>query len=112
MANVRGGGVGQRFAGRPEAQRIRQLLGDSTTFDFSPYHGAIDFAFIDACHDYAFVKSDTANALRMVPRGVIVWHDYYPGWPGVVRAVDELLPKHRIMHIAGTSLAVLDRSAD
>lgn len=110
MENVRAGGVGQRFAGRPEARRIRQLLGDSTTFDYAPYAGAIDFVFIDACHDYAFVKSDTANALRMAPRGVIVWHDYHTGWPGVIRAVDELLPDHRVNHIAGTALAVLDRS--
>ena len=73
LENVRGGGVGRRFAGTPQAPRIRQLLGDSTTFDFTPWHGAIDFVFIDACHDYAFAKSDTANALRLAPRGVIVW---------------------------------------
>jgi len=111
VENVRGGGVGRRFSGRPEAEHIRQLIGDSTNFDYTPWRGAIDLAFIDACHDYAFVKSDTANALRMVPRGVIVWHDYQAGWPGVVKAVDELLPDHHVAHIAGTTLAVLDRSS-
>ena len=110
VQNVRDGGVGQRFIGKAAAQRIHQLLGDSTKFDYRPYHGTIDFVFIDACHDYAFAKSDTANALRMCPDGVIVWHDYCTGWPGVVRAVDELLPEHRIQHIAGTSLAILDRA--
>lgn len=109
VENIRGGGVGRRFLGTPEAGRIHQLWGDSKAFDYSPFEGGMDFVFIDACHDYTFVKSDTANALRMVSRGVIVWHDYHPGWPGVVRAVDELLPEHRPVHIAGTTLAVLER---
>jgi len=112
VENIRGGGVGRRFAQTPQAQRIHQLWGDSTTFDYTPYEGTMDFAFIDACHDYAFAKSDTAKALRLVRRGTIVWHDYHPGWPGVMRAVDELLPKHRPVHIAGTTLAVLDRSTE
>jgi predicted O-methyltransferase YrrM len=110
--NVLNGGIGSRIAGNPAAGRIHQLVGDSASFDYTQYHNSIDLAFIDACHDYAYVKSDTANALRMVPRGIIVWHDYNPGWPGVISAVDELLPKHRITHIAGTTLAVLDRSGE
>ncbi len=108
--NVRSGGVGSKFRGVPAAKRIHQLLGDSTTFDYAPYEGSIDLVFIDACHDYRFVKSDTANALRMVRNGVILWHDYHPGWPGVVQAVDELLPEHPVMHIAGTTLAMLQIS--
>lgn len=106
--NVRTGGVGHRFASLPEAERICQLLGDSATFDYSPYHDTVDFVFIDACHDYRFVRSDTVNALKLAPSGVIIWHDYCPGWPGVVRAVDELLPDRPVWHIAGTTLAVLD----
>ena len=109
VENVRSGCVGSQFAGQPEASRIRQLLGDSTRFDYSPYAGTCDLVFVDACHDYEFVKSDSRAALKLLrPGGVILWHDYIPGWPGVVRAVDELLPTHPIRHIAGTALAVLD----
>src|SRR5690606_750981 len=99
------------FCGTPEARRIHQLWGDSRTFDCSPYQGTCDLVFIDACHDYEFAASDTQKALRLVsPTGVVVWHDYMEGWPGVVRAVDELLPTCCIYHIAGTSLAVFDNA--
>jgi len=110
VENVRAGGVGCRFASLPESQRIKQLLGNSSTFDFTAYYGSVDFAFVDACHDYAFVKTDTGNALRMAPCGVVIWHDYCPGWPGVIRAIDELLPNYPVKHIAWTTLAVLDLS--
>jgi len=111
-ANVRAGGVGSRFAQLPEASRIRQLLGDSTLFDFSPYAGTCDLIFVDACHDYEFAAADSRSALRLLRAGgVILWHDYIPGWPGVVKAIDELLPAYPIRHISGTALAVLDTSS-
>ena len=44
---------------------------------------------VDAGHEYEFVKADTETALRLIrPGGTILWDDYDPGWPGVVRAVD------------------------
>lgn len=38
----------RRFRGKPEAARVRELYGDSLTFDFSPYRASMDFIFIDA----------------------------------------------------------------
>jgi predicted O-methyltransferase YrrM len=109
LDNVRGQGVGHRFAGTPESQRIKQLFGDSTKFDYSPYNRTIDMVFVDACHFYEFAASDTRSALGLIAQGgVILWHDYQLGWPGVVRAVNEVLPNHRIFQIDSTSLAVLD----
>ncbi len=111
VQNVRLGGVGSRFHGAPEASRISQLLGDSTRFDYTPYLGSMDLVFVDACHDYDFVRSDTLNALRLIrPGGVVIWHDYEGGWPGVIRAVDSLAGSHTIEHISGTALAVLRSS--
>jgi predicted O-methyltransferase YrrM len=108
--NIKEGGIGFQFAGKSEASRITQLLGDSTRFDYAPYAGTCDLVFVDACHDYEFVKSDSQAALNLLrPGGVILWHDYVPGWPGVVRALDELLPSYPLVHIAGTALAVLDQ---
>lgn len=92
--------------------RVRQLYGDSQAFDFSPYAGQQQLVFIDANHDYPFVKADTASALRLLEgnEGVIVWHDY-ARWPGVTRAVDEyaavLTSDVRFRWIEGTSLAVM-----
>ena len=53
---------------------------------------SVDFVFIDASHEYTSVKKDIETWLpKLKPSGVMAEHDY-PGWPGVVRAVDETLP--------------------
>lgn len=99
--------IGECFAAAPERGRITQLLGDSLAFDFAPYFGRCELVFVDAAHSYAFVRSDTASAFRMLaPGGVIVWHDYKPGCPGVVRALHEAARSHALVQIAGTSLVV------
>jgi predicted O-methyltransferase YrrM len=51
-----------------------------------------DMAFIDADHAYESVRDDAVAALPLLkPGGLLVFHDYCPVWPGVVRAVDELV---------------------
>lgn len=50
-----------------------------------------DMVFIDASHNYADIKADIA-AWRPKAHRLICGHDYAPGWPGVVRAVDEAFP--------------------
>ncbi len=47
---------GEAFRGTPETGRITQLWGDSATFDFSPYAGAIDFVYVDGAHTYEYVR--------------------------------------------------------
>ena len=48
---------------------------------------------IDADHNYVPVREQITWALeRMSPGGVLCGDDYSHRWPGVVRAVDELLP--------------------
>jgi predicted O-methyltransferase YrrM len=98
---------GERFHGLPEAEHIRQLVGSSLTFDFSPYEGKQDLVFVDASHKYENVKQDSQTALRLVrPGGVIVWDDYLT-WPGVKRAIEELLPRYPIQHLDSTKFAML-----
>lgn len=103
-----GSRVGEKFSGTLEAGRITQLLGDSKTFDYSPYEGKCDFVFVDAGHDYAHGLPDSKNALKLArPGGVIVWHDYVPFWSGLIHGIREAtagLPSRRI---GGTTLAVL-----
>ena len=98
---------GAEFRETDSAQQIHQLFGDSQTFDFSPYHGRMDLVFVDACHHYEFVKTDSENALKMVsPDGIILWHDYADYAPGVVYALNELSTKKQLFHLQGTSLVI------
>ena len=101
-------GVGFRYRDTLGAARIRQLFGDSRTFDFGPWYGKADLVLIDGGHDYDTVLSDSSNAVRMLaPAGTIVWDDYGPTWPDVGRAIDDAaamfgLP---VVRVAGTELA-------
>lgn len=105
-----GEGLGARFAGTPYAARITQLIGDSRTFDFSPYFGRMDLIVVDADHSYEGARSDTENALRMLsPSGTIAWDDCV--WPGVTRAIDEAAEHHGFtaVRLVPSELAVYDR---
>jgi predicted O-methyltransferase YrrM len=102
---------GVRFRGTPEAERITQLIGDSATFDFSPYRRSIDLAYIDASHSYSYVRSDTEAALAMLsPTGAIVWDDY-THYAGIYAYLNELAPtlERPIFHILDTRLALYSR---
>jgi predicted O-methyltransferase YrrM len=101
--------VGEYFQGHPAAGKIRQFLGDSLAFDFSPYRNAIDLVFIDAGHTYRYVKSDTENALRMIrPGGTILWHDYMQVLhPDVTGCLLECVERGMdIRQLKGTHLAI------
>ena len=99
---------GARFRDTPESLRITTLVGDSATFDFSPYRGAMDLVYIDASHSYSYVRADTEAALAMLsPTGAIVWDDY-TYYPGIYAYLNELAPTldRPIYHLLGTRLAV------
>lgn len=52
--------------------------------------GWADFIFIDAAHSYEAVSADLrAWSSKVRPGGWFGGHDYYEGFPGVIRAVDE-----------------------
>lgn len=55
----------------------------------------IRFIFIDGCHEYAFVRSDALWKRFVEVGGVMVFHDYHPNWPGVMKAVDEVVGTDR-----------------
>lgn len=86
--------------------RIVQLLGDSSTFDWSPYWHKAGLVFVDGSHTYENVCSDSAIAFRLVaPGGAIIWHDYGV-WEEVTRVLDEIEASKQLglRHIRGTSL--------
>ena len=99
-------GSGQAFRDEPPRARIEELFGDSAIFDFKPYQRRCDFVLVDAGHEYDYVRSDTENALKLLPPegGVIVWHDF-PNAPGVCAWLEECSTRFRIYHVKNTRLA-------
>ncbi len=101
--------VGFRFLGSPEAERITQLWGRSTEFEFAPYLGGCQLVFVDADHSEAAVWADSQVAMRLVDReaGVVVWHDALRfGIPMVLPRLikEQEMPIHLV---ARTNLAIL-----
>lgn len=93
---------------RAAARRITQLLGDSATFDWTPYAGRAGLVFVDGSHAYEYVRKDSETALRLVAGGgIVLWHDY-GRWEGVSRALDELEAQRTLglRHVRGTSLVL------
>ena len=106
--------TGVDYRGEECAVKIRQLFGDSTQFDYSPYHRRMNIVFVDGAHHYEAVVSDTKNALKLVaPSGVILWHDFanYGDYNDVTRAVVELLPLGEVIQIGATQLALYRQPA-
>ena len=104
-------GTGSRFRDTPEAQQITQLYGDSREFDFTPYYKEMDMVVVDGGHEADCVRADTENALKMVsPGGIVVWDDYTPRWPAVIKAVDDAAQRHGLLvvRLINTDIALFD----
>lgn len=55
---------------------------------------SLDIVYIDATHDYNSVKNDIIAWLPKVKNGgFLCGDDYISGWPGVVQAVNDNIPK-------------------
>lgn len=104
---------GSDYIGTEWEPKIRQLYGDSATFDFKPYYNEMDLVFIDGAHSHEYVLSDSLNAIKMLHdgKGVILWHDYGGAWTGVTNAINELQTTNQLFsglfRIEGTALACL-----
>ncbi len=99
--------VGQQYLGTPFEKKINQVFHDSATFDWTTLGIDFDLVFIDGCHAYNYVRSDTLNALRVLKAGgTIVWHDY--GMiEDVSKYVDKLNDYLEIRVISNTRIAIM-----
>jgi predicted O-methyltransferase YrrM len=98
----------RKFEGSIVHHKIIQHFGDSAEYDFQKFtdRGPIDFCFIDGSHTYKYVKSDTEKVLKILsPKGMILWHDFNPNWPGVYNYLLEIGKQYSLQHIEGTSFA-------
>jgi hypothetical protein len=58
---------------------------------------SLDFVFVDADHTEPAVRADIlAWAPKIRPGGWLLGHDYFDRFPGVIAAVDDLLPGRRL----------------
>lgn len=98
--------VGSQFKGTERSYKIRQVFGDSAKIDWTKMPIPFDLVFIDGCHFYPYVKSDTDNAIRYLRQdGILVWHDY-GSIADVSRVVDETAKRFEVKALQGTRLAV------
>ena len=103
------GQLGRQLREHPAGQRVRRILGDSAQLDWNQLGPPFDLVFIDGCHDYAYVNSDTKHALtHLQTGGAIVWHDYgmVEDVSRVVDQVAQTTPAFEVYAIEGTRLAV------
>jgi len=98
--------VGSQYQNTAYAHKISQVLADSATLNWAGLPGPFDFAFIDGCHHYDYVKSDTDNVLRNLrSTAIVAWHDY--GYiEDVSKVVDEAAKRIPVAAILGTRIAV------
>lgn len=98
-------GRAYRAATSPAVERIVQHRGDSTTFDFSPWHGTIDLVLVDGAHDHEHGVADSRTALDLVaPGGWVFWDDAEPWWHGLVDGIIDTVGAARLTKVARTSL--------
>lgn len=97
--------VGSFYRGTAREKRITELRLDSGQLDEQEYERRFDFILIDGDHSYEGVRSDSEKAFKMLRRGgAILWHDFAPKTPGVVRYARELSQQLPLFRIKRTSL--------
>lgn len=88
-ANIAAAGVSEQVTGI----MAKSSVAAAAEFDDE----SVDFAFVDADHDYTSVAADIrAWWPKIKIRGILAGHDYVSGWVGVAKAVDEHVAKHRL----------------
>jgi len=94
---------------------IKQLYGDSRTFDYAGLNQKFDVMFIDGDHHYEFVKGDTENVFKHLvhDKSIVIWHDY--GYDPVTPRFEVLsgildgIPSHlkkNLYHVSNTMCAI------
>jgi len=83
----------QEFKENMQGRDYTPLMGDATELSTQFKVNSIDLVIIDMVHDYKSVKNDIQVWLPKVKiGGAIIGDDYLQWWPGVMKAVDEVLP--------------------
>ena len=86
--------------------RYLQIQGDSAEVGRS-WKEPVDMLFLDGDHSFEHCKEDIKAWLPHVKQGGIMsFHDYKePQWPGIEKAINELMYEHQMISNAGTFAA-------
>lgn len=95
--------------------RIKQIYGDSATFDYAGMGKKFDVIFIDGDHHYEMVKSDTEKVFKYLAHEntIVIWHDYgydpvsprYEVFAAIMDGMPPVLRKN-LYHVSNTMCAV------
>lgn len=99
----------RKYLKSKSAHLVCQILQDSLYFDPSPYLEKFQFVFVDANHEYQYVRKDTENGLSMLSRegSAMIWHDYgNPQFPELTAYLDELSREIPHYHVEETMFVV------
>ena len=89
--------------------RLKAIQGHSHTVQEQIEDTSLDFVFIDASHDYNSVKGDIEYYTpKLKPNGWLCGHDM--DFPGVNKAVNELLPNNHHIGPNNVWFTCLDKS--
>lgn len=79
---------------------VKAIQAESVTASKKFEDASVDCIYIDADHRYRSVKRDLAAWMPKVrPGGFISGHDYVKTFPGVRRAVREVCPESKDLHV-------------
>ena len=100
---------------------VKHLYGDSHQPDFGQISERFDVIFVDGCHEYSSVVSDTKNAVKLLrnDESIIVFHDaknaYNEIEPEVLVGIHDGLPpdwRNHLYTVANTLCAVVTKHYD
>jgi len=75
----------------PILDKIKIIKNNSVSESQNYSNEYFDVVYIDASHEYEYVKEDIISWYPKVKNGgVICGDDYHTGWPGVIEAVNEI----------------------
>ena len=97
--------VGKCYRSTDYESRITELRCDSRYLTLEDHVPSADLVLIDGGHDTGCITADTRNAFAVAhPGTVILWDDYFWLYPDVVRFLNDLADRHKLVRIQNTSV--------
>lgn len=87
----------QNLADSGTTEHVKVIIGDSVGAAVNFEDDSIYMAYIDASHEYGFVKKDIEAWWPKIKSGGILGGHDYGSWPGVTQAVNEFVSDNNLV---------------